>query len=46
MDNIQYIFKHSDEELASFMKSDKYQEDPESLLDPKEKLIVADLKLR
>ena len=46
MDTLQYKFKHSEEEIAQYLKLHPEESDSSSLLDDDERLIVADLKLR
>ena len=46
MENIQYVFKNPEEDLKKYILSDPELHGSDSLLDEKEKLIVADLKLR
>ena len=46
MDNLQYQFKNKESEIKNFMKSDPYFSEANSMLDSREKLVVADLKMR
>lgn len=46
MEDCQYILKHSEEQLQQVMKKDPYFNNENSMLDPNEKMVVADLKLR